>query len=631
MDGFQLPKIESLVKQIDDETNSKSKTNNKKETKPSKTLYLKNDLTDFENRLKKILEIKIYLKLNFHIAEINENFMSNLGELYATNYLEKMGLTSNSFNIKKLLQFKPIENCDFQLSLETQKGKNIKVLHIFPNNMNKKNKKNLANVLTNEEFEKTINKGNVVKQTNEDLIKNIKNKVTTKDELQLFNPQIVENLFNEANEIAQDKKLYLESKGLIEQQVKGFDLSIENIRKKYLIPSKHTVLKNNDELSGKAKFKNFEKIKKNEIVNNPNFQFPFLEIDLNRDVLKEISKPIDVPIEVLMKDVLYILDNFPIDSLISLDEPMNKKKSDEYFNNMYKNIENEYKKSMEVNEYYKIKTITKKDVVSVYKKIQTPEVYRIIGLLINLIYWIIFGYLNRVQVDKYTKNFMLNKILGELTVLSETFTNKTLYHKLFMPLFILVIRIECEALFTNKFKKFLSTEKNVKLALEKVNELITTIFDPNSYFSTFIFISSDKKSNSGGLTKNKLLPNYKKKINATSNLINQLFSTFKNEKNIIKKMRGEDIKPTDDIFDHAEWEEEKEYILQNKVAFYRILLDKINNNLKKRNLDPIFKVASEVKRIKNKIQPINEIDDVPEQVINENVNDNENINIQEND
>lgn len=95
-----------------------------------------------------------------------------------------------------------------------------------------------------------------------------------------------------------------------------------------------------------------------------------------------------MPIEVIMKDVLYILDNFPIDSLISLDEPMNKKKSDDYFNNMYKNIENEYKKSLEINEYYKIKTVSKKNVVTVYKKIQTSEVYRIIGLLINLIYWI---------------------------------------------------------------------------------------------------------------------------------------------------------------------------------------------------------------------------------------------------
>ncbi len=122
--------------------------------------------------------------------------------------------------------------------------------------------------------------------------------------------------------------------------------------------------------------------------------------------------------------------------------------------------------------------------------------------------------------------------------------------------------------------------------------MITTIFDPNSYFCTFTFLSSDKEST----VKNKLLPNYKKKINATSNLINQLFTTFKNEKNVIKQMRGEDVKPIDDIYGHDEWEEERDYIVNNKVEFYRILLNRINNNLKKRNLDPIFKVGDELKR-----------------------------------
>ena len=164
-----------------------------------------------------------------------------------------------------------------------------------------------------------------------------------------------------------------------------------------------------------------------------------------------------------------------------------------------------------------------------------------------------------------------------------------------MPIFILVVRIECEAIFTNKFKKFFSKQDNLPLALERVNELITTIFDPNSYFSTFTFLNSEKENS----VKNKLLPNYKKKINATSNLINQLFTTFKNEKNIIKQMKGEDVQPKEDIFGHDEWEEEKNYIINNKVEFYRILLSRINSNLKKRNLDPIFKVGSELKRIKN--------------------------------
>ena len=223
---------------------------------------------------------------------------------------------------------------------------------------------------------------------------------------------------------------------------------------------------------------------------------------------------------------------------------------------------------------------------------QTTQVYIIEGLLFNLSYW--FGFLNSIQVDKYSKAFIVNKILGEVTLLSDSFSNKTIYHKLFMPVFILVTRIECESVFTNKFKKLFSSQMYLNMALERVNELITTIFDPNSFFTTFTFLSSDKSK----LVKNKVLPNYKKKINATSNLINQLFSTYQNEKNIVKQKRGEDIRPPlSEVMGQKEWEEEKEYIMNSKVDFYRILLQRINNNLKKRNLDPIFSLTKEEKRV----------------------------------
>lgn len=602
MEEFNLPKLDNFKEQLEKQKPVSTK-HVKGEYIPKKlsNYYSKNDTADFEERMKKISEVKVYLKQNFHISDINDSFMSNLNELYATSFLEKMNLIANSYNIKKLLNIKSLDKCDFQLSLENVRGKLVKVLHVFPNTLAKQNKKNLSKILSNAEFEKVMQKtSQFTKQTNEDIVKGIKNKDLTKEEAMLFTPNYIDNMFSQAKEILQDKRLYVESKGLIEQQVKGFDLSIENLREKYLKPSNTNVLKITDDVVGKAKFRNFEKVKKNEIVNNKKFEFPFLEIDLNREIVKEVSKPIEVPIEVIMKDIVYILDNFPIDSLIHLDEPINNnsKEDNNFFknNHIYSSVETNYKKTSEVNHYYRIKTLTKKDVINVYKKIQTPPVYRILGLLINLIYWIMFGFINRIQIDRYSKNFMLNKILGELTLLSDSFKNKTIYHKLFMPIFILIVRIECEAIFTNKFKKLFSREKNLKLALERVNELITTIFDPNSYFSTFTFISSDKDST----VKNKFLPNYKKKINATSNLINQLFTTFKNEKNIIKQMRGEDVQLSqEDIFGHEEWEEEKNYIINNKVEFYKILLKRINDNLKKRNLDPIFKVGNETKRIRN--------------------------------
>ena len=185
---------------------------------------------------------------------------------------------------------------------------------------------------------------------------------------------------------------------------------------------------------------------------------------------------------------------------------------------------------------------------------------------------------------------MLNKILEELNNLESGFQNRKLYHKLFMPVFILVIRIECEAIFLKKFKCFFSDEKNLKLAMEKINELITTIFDPNCYFNTFSFLSTDNSKH----INNKLFPKYKTKVNATSNLINQLFTTFKNEQNVKIQMKGIEIRPDEEKVSLSEWEEEKNYIMNSKIEFYRVLLNRINQNLKKRNLDPIFKLGNKL-------------------------------------
>lgn len=620
----------------------KIKLNNKR--KEDTSLYGHNDLSCLSLKMKKISEIKIYLKQNFHINDINDMFMKNLNNLFATLYLEKLGIIATPFNTKKLLSIKSLDKCDFQLSLETNKGRVTKVLHIYPNYTNK-NKLNQTNTnsttnsnsinvkhnLCNSEFEKLMIKTSLItKQTNEDIVNNIKKADVPNDLLLLYKPEIVNNIIAKEKELINDRKLYVESKGLIEQQVKGFDFSIENIRKKYLKPNKFNILKNEDTMNYKAKFKNFEKVKKNEILKNPKFEFPFLDIDLSKDIIKEINQPIEIPIEVLMKDIVYILDNFPIDHLVNLKEPFNinlkknKDNEDDYNNYLKDNnficrIEDNYKSSIQNNQYYKIRTLSKKDVLMVYKKIQTNRVYRIIGLLINLIYWIMFGFINRIQIDKYTKNYMLNKILGELTILSDSFKNKIIYHKLFMPVFILVTRIECEAVFTNKFKKLFSssfvnkdninvnkhefTNINLKLALDRVNELITTIFDPNSYFTTFSYLSGEQSKS----VKNKILPNYKKKINATSNLINQLFTTYKNEKNIIKQKKGDDFRCNIKLLESNEFEEEKNYILNTKIEFYKILLKRINYNLKKRNLDPIFNLSSNNNKISNNTTNTNEV------------------------
>ena len=95
-------------------------------------------------------------------------------------------------------------------------------------------------------------------------------------------------MINKAKEQWEDKKLSYESHGLIEQQVKGFDLSIENIKKKYI---NHQYIDENGELKTRVMDKN---ITKREIIDNDKLQFPYLDINLNKEILKEVNKPLEV-------------------------------------------------------------------------------------------------------------------------------------------------------------------------------------------------------------------------------------------------------------------------------------------------------------------------------------------------
>jgi hypothetical protein len=183
--------------------------------------------------------------------------------------------------------------------------------------------------------------------------------------------------------------------------------------------------------------------------------------------------------------------------------------------------------------FHKLKTVKKKELIEIYSKIQNPRVYRIIGLLINLIYWIVFGYIDRVQIDLVTKKHIYFKILEEMRLMELEFGNIKSFQKLFMPVLILIVRIECEAIFTKKFKNFLREKINAQKCMERVNEIITIIFDPNSYFNTFTLLATDTAKLKHKISKN-LYPNYKSKINATSNFVNLLFTNFSNEKNVKK-------------------------------------------------------------------------------------------------
>ena len=551
-------------------------------TELENTQALKENYNPFKAHMEKVIEIRIYLKYNFHKNDIDEQFINDLEQEYATQFLEKMEFLPTKMNINKILKLRPLEQCDFHLTQEQVRNKPVKLIHIYPNtNINKnknKGKDKLKILLSNEYFEETLNQ-NYQKSNKEDIISKIKKREIKRDELNLFQRENVDNMISDARDEILDKQLYNQNLEMTDKKL----LTIDNIRDKYLNPNNKNILEidSDKKMVAKAKFQNISGAYKNDILTMEKYKFPFFNIELDRNILDEVTKPVDLPVEIIMKDVNFILDNFPIEELIDIDDLEKKEMSKTV--SQFKNTSN--RKQL----YYKIKSVKREDIIYIYKKLQNLKVYRIIGLTLNLIYWIVFGFINRFQIDKATKQYVFFKLLQEIKLLENGFKAKRLYNKIYIPLLILIVRIECENVFTHRFRQLFNKSENRKNALERINELITVIYDPHCYYNTFTIIGGNTSILKHKLSK-KILPSYKSKTYVTSNFVDQLFTKFKSVRNIkMNKEKGME-KELDKDFELEIWKKERKFIADSKTKFFGVLFNNVNQNLKKRNLEPIFSI-----------------------------------------
>ena len=61
------------------------------------------------------------------------------------------------------------------------------------------------------------------------------------------------------------------------------------------------------------------------------------------------------------------------------------------------------------------------------------------------------------------------------------------------------------------------------------------------------------------------------------------------------------------------WDREKKYIAESKTAFFGVLFNKMNQDLKKRNLEPIFTIKNNKR--KNKRAESQELEEIVEEDI----------------
>ena len=614
---MKLPNIEQINKQ------KKHSLINEKfkiipETKTQSTSIKTNS---FFSRMKEIKEIKIYLKDKFIQKEIDDQFLTDIEKEYAEQYLLKMKEFPTKNLINKILRLCPLKNCDFQLYDESiyinYDEKNVKSLHIFPvferktkkmnifrnyniniintnknnksifdnsnhnrnntiiysnnnislykfNRLNKskKNKHNHLSIETSPSFKNFLStEGNInSKKSPINRNKNFKienNILTNTNTDLLYNREKIDELFAKYRENVTNLQLFSNKKSGIK-----VDLSPEIIRQKYLSSESNW---SNKTFENKGKLSKISKsiLSYKNVLNNEKYFFDLIKVkNLTTEIIQEIKEPINPQIELIIKDVNYILDNFPFDEFIHIKENIQ-------LMNESKEI-NESRSNINLN---KIIVKNKKEFVSILKTLSSNDSCRIIILLINLIYWIIFGGNNTIQIDSNTKELLYLKLMKEWEMISSKFLNKTVFYKIYIPLFIIICRIEIENFFVRKYINLFEDKNNKTVFFKKANAIISEIFDKHGYMNTFNLFCRKKDDEYNNKFKVNNIGNYKNKLYATSNFVELL---FRND--------------MDNFENETEIKEKENFIAKHKEKYFSFYLNKMNKHLKRRNLEPIFKI-----------------------------------------
>ena len=572
--------------------------------------------SSFLTKMKEVKEVKIYLKDKFIKKEIDDQFLKDVEKEYAEQYLLKMKIFPTKLLMKKILKFCPLKNCDFQLYDETifinYKEKNVKSLHIFPvfkrkekklnyfgnynlntiktetNNFSRNYNETLANnktitstnkILNNilfNNFDKTrknkynhlsietspVNKTYFGTEENFSNKKNISlinkksfNTINTNTNTDLlYNRDKIEDLFIKYRENVTNLQLFSNKKSIIK-----VDLSPENIRSKYFSSESNW---SNKTFENKGKLSTISKsiLSYKNVLNNEKYFFDLRIVkNLTENILKEINEPINPQLELIIKDINYILDNFPFDEFIHI-------QNNNQDQNESKDVNNN---NIPIN---KIVIKNKKEYLMILKALSSNDSCRIIILCINLIYWIIFGGNNSIQIDTNTKELIYLKLMKEWELMSSKFINKTLFYKIFVPLFIILCRLEVENFYLRKYINLFEDKRNKSIFLKKANAIISEIFDKHGYMNSLnLFCQKrdefDKKFRMNNIAR------YKNKLYATSNFVEILFRNGE-----------ENLKSENEI------KEKENFIANHKKKYFSFYLEKMNNHLKRRNLEPIFKI-----------------------------------------
>ena len=94
----------------------------------------------------------------------------------------------------------------------------------------------------------------------------------------------------------------------------------------------------------------------------------------------------------------------------------------------------------------------------------------------------------------YHRKQLFISIAQITTYLEKKYSGKRLFQTFYMPMIVLAIRIEVEVIFKNSYPLFFADDTQEKIAMKLINDLITTLIDPNIFFSRFSFFESGREA-----------------------------------------------------------------------------------------------------------------------------------------
>jgi hypothetical protein len=96
-----------------------------------------------------------------------------------------------------------------------------------------------------------------------------------------------------------------------------------------------------------------------------------------------------------------------------------------------------------------------------------------VGLVAHLSYWLVFGHLSPLPLDKFHIKQLFIAIAKFQQEFESRYTGKKVFVTFIMPMLLLAVRIEVEIIYKNSYKVFFSRPKHEEIGLKLINDVIT--------------------------------------------------------------------------------------------------------------------------------------------------------------